>query len=132
MGEHHHHHHALLPSGRATVMLDIGDGVGALVVHTPAALAGAEIEIRRLGETRQLTHTEVRERRLAEGSVYAGVFPAIVAGTYNLVGIDGHADAEVTIGDGTVTQIVWSERVTCDKTQRDTARVVSTERSSYG
>jgi hypothetical protein len=89
-------------------MLDIGDGVGALVVHTPAALTGAEIEIRRLGETRQLVHTEVRERHLADGSVYAGVFPAIVAGTYTLVGIDGHPDAEITIVAGTVTQITWS------------------------
>jgi hypothetical protein len=109
MSAHHHHDHAhpLPPSGQATVMLDIGDGVGALVVHTPATLAGTEIEIRKPGETRQLTHTEVRERRLGDGSVYAGVFPAIVAGTYTLVGADGRPDREITIGDGTVTEITW-------------------------
>jgi hypothetical protein len=89
-------------------MLDIGDGVGALVVHTPATLAGSEIEIRRPGETRQLTHTEVRERRLNEGIVYAGVFPAIVAGTYTLVGADGRPDRDVEIGDGAVTEVTWS------------------------
>jgi hypothetical protein len=103
----HQHHHALPPSGPATVMLDIGDGVGALVVHTCAALAGTEIEIRRPGDSRQLTHTEVRERQLARGSVYAAVFPAIVAGTYTLVGVDGSPDTDITIDDGTVTQITW-------------------------
>ena len=89
-------------------MLDIGDGVGALVVHTPKQCNGLEIEIRRLGEARQLTHTEVRERALPDRSVFAGVFPAIVAGTYTLVGAGGRPDTEVTIGDGTVTEITWS------------------------
>jgi hypothetical protein len=108
MGEHHHHHDVLAPSGHATVMLDIGDGVGALVVHTPKDCNGLEIEIRRPGETRQLTHTEVRERVLPDCSVYAGVFPAIVAGTYTLVGVDGRPDREVNIGDGAVTEVTWS------------------------
>ena len=39
----------LAPSGQGTVVLDIGDGVGALVVHTTSALDGVEIEIARAG-----------------------------------------------------------------------------------
>ena len=42
---HPHAHHPLPPSGPGTVVLDIGGSVGALVVHTPAALAGLEIEL---------------------------------------------------------------------------------------
>lgn len=38
-------------AGLGTVMLDIGGEIGALVVTTPAALEGAEIEIRPTGET---------------------------------------------------------------------------------
>ena len=51
-GHDHAHTHASRgwpPSGDGTVMLDIGDGIGALVVHTPAALLGVEIEIARRG-----------------------------------------------------------------------------------
>ena len=55
----------LPPSGVGTVVLDIGDGIGALVVHTPAAMCVIEIEIARRGETNAFTHTEVRERWLA-------------------------------------------------------------------
>lgn len=38
-------------AGLGTVMLDIGGEIGALVVTTPAALDGAEIEIRPTGDT---------------------------------------------------------------------------------
>ncbi len=40
-----HHHHTLEPSGPGTVVLNIGSGIGALVVHTPAGLHGHEIEV---------------------------------------------------------------------------------------
>ena len=42
MGEH-----ALGPSGPGTVVLDLGAGVGALVLYTPPDLDGREIEISR-------------------------------------------------------------------------------------
>ena len=74
-------------------MLDIGDGVGALVVHTPSELCGVEIEIARRGETNAFVHTEVRERVLPEGSVYAGVFVALDEGDYTLLDVDGHLAA---------------------------------------
>ena len=101
----HRHEHALPPSGEGTVVLDIGDDVGALVVHAPDALSGVEIEIARLGESRAFVHTEVRERRLPEGSVYAGVFPAVAAGEYTLLGIDGGPARDVTISPGRVTEV---------------------------
>ena len=83
----------LPPSRQGTVVLDIGDGVGALVVHTPGELCGVEIEIARRGEQDAFVHTEVRERVLPEGSVYAGVFVALDEGDYTLLDVDGHLAA---------------------------------------
>ena len=37
--------HAYGPTGAGTVMLDLGPDTGALVLYTPAYLAGREIEI---------------------------------------------------------------------------------------
>ena len=85
-------------------MLDIGDGIGALVVHTSKAMCGAEIEIARRGETTQLVHTEVRERVLPEGSVFAGVFVALDEGEYTLLDADGGGPRDVTIRSGQVTE----------------------------
>ena len=120
--EHHHdrdhdHHHdhghdhsaateaRLPPSGQGTVVLDIGEGIGALVVHAPGELCGIEIEVARRGEEKAFVHTEVRERVLPEGSVYAGVFVALDEGDYTLLGVGGHAGRDVTIESGRVTEV---------------------------
>jgi hypothetical protein len=102
----HSHEPRLAPSGQGTVLLDIGDGVGALVVHTESALNGVEIEIARRGESHQLVHTEVRERVLPEGSTYAGVFPAIADGEYTLLPVAGNPAVDLTIRSGRVTELV--------------------------
>jgi len=79
---------ALPPSRQGTVVLDIGDGIGALVVHTPKAMCGVEIKIARRGEATQLVHTEVRERVLPRVRV-RGVFVALDEGDYTLLDADG-------------------------------------------
>jgi hypothetical protein len=112
--DHAHDHSArretrLAPSGQGTVVLDIGEGIGALVVHTPSELCGIEIEIARRGEANAFVHTEVRERVLPEGSVYAGVFVALDEGDYTLLDIAEHAPRDVTIESGRVTEVVLSK-----------------------
>lgn len=99
------HHHTFAPSGNATVVLDIGDEIGALVVHTPAQLVGSEIDIRRRGETRPFVHTAVRERRVSTGTVYAAVFAELPAGTYTLPDAPGVREIEIT--GGHVTETTW-------------------------
>jgi len=64
------------------VVLDIGGDLGAAVVHTPATLAGLEIEIRRQGAEWDGTHVAVRARRTPGGEVYAALFPALEQGRY--------------------------------------------------
>jgi len=95
----------LAPSGQGTVLLDIGDGIGALVVHTARAMDGVEIELARRGEHHQFVHTEVRERKLPGGSRYAGVFPAVPDGEYTLLGVGGSPARDVTVRSGQVTEV---------------------------
>ncbi len=130
--EHHHgeHHHEtrLPPSGTATVVLDIGDGVGALVVHAPAVLCGVEIELARSGSSEAVTHTEVRERRLPEGPVFAGVFSALTAGDYRLLAVDGQPARDLTIRSGRVTEVA----ITAPATRSRNGSASTTPVSSAG
>ena len=52
------------PSGPGSVVLDIGGDVGALIIITPARMAGEEIHISPLDDPAARTHALVRERRL--------------------------------------------------------------------
>ena len=66
----------LRPSQAGSVVLDVGGSVGALVLYAPEALAGAEVEVARLGLPGHTTHSSVRHRQLAPGlMVCAAVYP---------------------------------------------------------
>jgi hypothetical protein len=88
--EHAAHGHAHLDEGPmgtsdpGTVVLDIGGTTGAIVVITPPRLHGAEIEIRHEGAAWSGAHTAVRERRAGDRVQFAGVFPRLDAGAYEL------------------------------------------------
>jgi hypothetical protein len=103
----HSHHHSLPPSGEGTVVLDIGGSIGALIVHTPPVWAGVEIELARRGETQQFVHTEVRERLLPDCEVYAAVFVEVPEGEYTLLDAPVHAERDVVVERGRVTQVNW-------------------------
>jgi hypothetical protein len=66
------------------VMLDLGPGVGALVLHTGANLHGAEIEISPSGRDDARSHKQVHERPVAGRPLYAAVFDRLPAGEYTL------------------------------------------------
>src|ERR1700683_5681096 len=74
------------PSGAGSVVLEVGAGTGALVLHTPADLAGQEIEISPAsgGPAAHRTHSLVRERNTSAGTSYAAVYPGVAAGDYTL------------------------------------------------
>jgi hypothetical protein len=95
--------HADGPTGAGTVMLDLGAGTGALVLYTPAALAGAEIEISPRAPGSARTHARVRERPGPHGSRYAAVYAGLPAGAYTIW--RGHRDpaGTVTIAGGQVS-----------------------------
>jgi hypothetical protein len=80
----HHTEQLPKPSGPGTVVLDIGGDIGAAIVHAPACLDGAEIEIRPLGERWAGRHVAVRARQLPAGVVHAAVFESLVQGRYEV------------------------------------------------
>lgn len=99
------------PSGEATVVLDIGEGTGALAVRTPAFLDGAELEIRPVGQPWTGTHTGVRRRDLRDGNCFAAVFGSLVEGRYELR-VKGSGSGPVIESDvtgGTVTEASWPD-----------------------
>jgi hypothetical protein len=73
--------HAYGPTGPGTVILELGEHVGALILEVPPALAGREIEISPIGGGPR-THSMVRERRTAAGVSYAAVYPNLPAADY--------------------------------------------------
>lgn len=111
-GHPHGHSHAHAepasygPSGPGAVMVDIGPGVGALIIETPAALHGAEIEISPLGSPAR-THVAVRGRLGAGAAHYAAIYPSLPAGRYTVWNPEGVARCQVEITGATVTRLTW-------------------------
>ncbi len=102
---------ALGPSRAGSVVLEVGAGTGALVLHTPADLAGQEIEISPAsgGPAAHRTHSLVRERNTSAGTSYAAVYPGVAAGEYTLWRDDVTPAAVITISGGQVTCYHWPD-----------------------
>ena len=104
--EHPHPHpnpltnHLHGPSAAASVILDIGGTIGALILHADAAHLGREIEISRdpgAGEPEPVrTHSMVRERH-THPATYDAVYPDLREGDYTV-----WADAETPAGTVTI------------------------------
>jgi hypothetical protein len=96
-------------SGRvhdAHAVLDIGDGVGALIIHTRPELLGQEIEVS-LGAEGHRVHTEVLERRLAGRPAFAAIYAALPEGRYRIWGFEPNEPREVEIVGGQVAEVDW-------------------------
>jgi hypothetical protein len=96
------------PSGSGSVVLNVGPGVGALVLHTPAGLDGCEIEISPCGiPAARRTHSQVRERRAGGSVQYAAVYPELAAGDYTIWRDATTPAGTVTIDEASVTSYQW-------------------------
>ena len=95
------------PSGPGTVVLELGPGIGALILYTPADLDGEEIEISRDGEPR--THSRVRPRRMPGQTRYAAVYPSLPAGRYTVWRDERRPAATVTVAGGQVSNCHWPQ-----------------------
>jgi hypothetical protein len=105
-----HAHHENPQAGQGPVVLDIGGDVGALVVAMPASLAGVEIEIRSVSDSRpvHVSHVAVVGRPVAAGTAWSAVFPELRKGRYELYErLDGRPQLTVEIAGGEVTQLSW-------------------------
>jgi hypothetical protein len=95
--------------GRA-VPLDIGGGIGALVVDMPAELEGVEIEIRRTGSA-DVAHVAVVARPTPNGrAMRSAVFFDLAEGPYELYQRpDGPVRLRVDVGGGRVLHAAWPQ-----------------------
>jgi len=102
--------HGDIASQRA-VMVDVGDGFGALVVITPAAFAGCEVRVRPARDDAPVTHVDVHARRTQGSDVmHAAVFPRLRAGAYT-VSVAGVAlRGSALVEDGRITEVRMRQR----------------------
>ncbi|WP_371402777.1 hypothetical protein OHA10_33415 [Kribbella sp. NBC_00662] len=97
----------------SSVLLDIGDGVGAIVLTLPADLEDAEIERRPTGGHHSghthFPHIAVVPRPTPDGATtYSAVFFDVPEGRYDLHVIpDGPARLSVEVIGGQVTEATW-------------------------
>jgi hypothetical protein len=100
----HTHHDASYWTRRhtETVVLDIGEDVGALVLYTPAELFGHEIEVSPLGLPSQRTHSAVLERACNGRVMYAAVYPELPGGDY---AVCWGEEPRFTVRPGAVTEL---------------------------
>ena len=91
------------------VMLDLGPGVGALVLRTGADLHGAEIELSPAGRDRERSHKQVHERPVAGRPLYGAVFDRLPAGEYTLWLDDRPLRRQVAVAGEAVTDISLEE-----------------------
>jgi len=98
--------HPTGPTGPGSVVLELGENIGALILATPPDLAGHEIDISpRAGGPR--THSLVRERHTGSHVSYAAVYPVLTAGEYTVWGDDGTPAGQVTIRGGQASHFRW-------------------------
>ena len=106
MTEHHHEHHDEKDFEQG-IMVDVGEGAGALVIYTREGLSGQEIEISPEAKDEQRVHTDVLRRRTAGGLLYAAVFGSLPEGEYRLWHDTLTAPTTVRIVGGQVTELDW-------------------------
>ena len=96
----HDHDHGRGRLG-ATPVLDIGEDVGAMVVHLESDTPTGELEACPHGDPDARFHTGVHH--LAAG--WVAVYPEVRAGRYDLLAAGGHVVATVDVDGGRVTQL---------------------------
>ena len=90
------------------VAIDIGDDIGALILHADASLHGVEIEISLTGEDDHRSHKQVLQRKAGGAPAYTAVYDGLREGTYTLW-LDGVARVRgVEITGGLVAELDFS------------------------
>jgi hypothetical protein len=95
-------------TGSGTVVLELGPGMGALVLVTAPEFDGAEIDISMVGSDGYRTHSIVRRRDAAGGTQYAAVYPSLPPGSYTVWRTPGDPLTTAIITSGTVTMTDWT------------------------
>ena len=95
------------PTEAGAVVLEIGADTGALVVCTPAELAGREIEISPGHRPGQRRHACIRERRGGGTISYAAIYDRLPPARYIIWRNRLTPAATITVTGGQVTSYDW-------------------------
>jgi hypothetical protein len=90
------------------VVLDIGEDLGALIVHTDASMHGVEVEISATGHDDERSHKDVLEREINGRPAYTAVFDKVREGSYTLWVDDAARARDVVIAGASVAELDWS------------------------
>jgi hypothetical protein len=90
------------------VVLDIGEDIGALIVHTGAGMVGVEVEISATGHDESRTHKDVLEREINGHPAYTAVFDKLPEGTYTLWVADVARARGVEVKGAGIAELNWS------------------------
>ena len=110
----HAHDHGVVEENYAArahpeaVVLDIGEELGALIIHTDADMVGVEVEISATGEDDRRTHKDVLEREINGRPAYTAVFDKVSEGSYTLWVEDLARAREVFVAGGAVSELDWT------------------------
>ena len=105
---HHHHHPAAARS--QPVVLDLGAGVGALVVRTGPTLNGLEVELSPGGRDGERQHKQVLARTAGEETAHVLVYDGLAAGEYTVWLDETTPGGTATVAGGRVSELDWSDR----------------------
>jgi len=110
--EHTHEHadhswHSMTPSGQGTVMLNIGAGIGALIINTPGGMHGREIEVSPVEDPSRRTHAAVRARYVWGGVCFSVVLDSLPEGRYTVWDNPVTPMGEVDVPGGAVAEFTW-------------------------
>jgi hypothetical protein len=101
--------HSVTPSRAGSVVLDLGEDIGALILAAPAELNGREIEISCAsgGIGAHHRHSLVRERVTDAGICYAAVYISVPAGDYVVWRDDDTPAGTVAVCGGQIAHFRW-------------------------
>lgn len=101
------HRHTMAPSGQGTVVLNIGAGLGAVVIYTQGNLHGHEIEVSPVDDPTTRTHAAVRARYVHGGVCWSVVIDSLPAGRYVIWRDPVTPMAEIEVPSGAVAEFTW-------------------------
>lgn len=89
------------------VVLEIGEDVGALIIHAAPETHGLEIEISPADDDEHRSHKEVLERDAGGRPAYTAVFDQLPAGTYTLWSEGVARVRGVNVSGGQIVELNW-------------------------
>ena len=102
-----HEHHAAR-NHPEFVVLEIGEDLGALILHAAAHMHGVEVEISPADDDSARSHKEVLERNVGGRPAFTAVFDRLPGGTYTLWTAGVARTRDVAVAGGEISELSWA------------------------